>query len=89
MLTAISQRSLSFPTAAALTRAKSLIVVIGPERAIDKAVKEAEGDKRLSTLKDRIQVRDISAVVLSLCDLLDAKSRPTCLGNFMSLQGTN
>ena len=41
---------------AALTRAKSLIVVIGPERAIDKAVKEAEGDKRLSTLKDRIQV---------------------------------
>ena len=46
----------TFDFFAALTRAKSLIVVIGPERAIDKAVKEAEGDKRLSTLKDRIQV---------------------------------
>ena len=45
---------------AALTRAKELVVVIGPEKAIDTAVKEAEGDKRLSSLKDRIQVCDAS-----------------------------
>ena len=41
---------------AALTRAKDLVVVIGPHNAIGKAVKEVDGDKRLSTVKDRIQV---------------------------------
>jgi hypothetical protein len=42
---------------AALTRAKKLVVVVGPERAIHTAVTEVDGDKRLSTLQPRIQVR--------------------------------
>ncbi len=62
---AFSGKDSILPPHAALTRAKSLIVVIGPERAIDKAVKEAEGDKRLSTLKDRIQVRTCTCQYLN------------------------
>lgn len=39
-----------------MTRAKKLVVVVGPERAITTAVTEVDGDKRLSTLEPRIKV---------------------------------
>ena len=41
---------------AALTRAKKLVVVVGPEKAIQTAVSEVKGDMRLSSLQPRLQV---------------------------------
>ena len=41
---------------AALTRAKQLVVVVGPEKAIQTAVSEVKGDMRLSSLQPRLQV---------------------------------
>ena len=42
--------------AAAVTRAKQLVIVVGQEGAIRKAVEEIYGDVRLSSLCERLQV---------------------------------
>lgn len=41
----------------ALTRAKKLVVVVGPERALRTAIGEVNADTRLSSLQPRLQVR--------------------------------
>ena len=41
---------------AAVTRAKQLVIVVGQEGAIRKAVEEIYGDVRLSSLCERLQV---------------------------------
>ena len=48
---------------AALTRAKQLVVVVAPEKAIHTAVTEVEGDKRNSTLRHRIQVSPVLSIL--------------------------
>ena len=58
---------------AALTRAKKLVVVVGPERAIQTAVSEAEGSVRLSSLQPRL---------VSQAELLSvARKEPLRFGN--------
>jgi ATP-dependent exoDNAse (exonuclease V) alpha subunit len=45
---------LFFFLAAALTRAKELVIVVAPYGAIDRAVRDVQDDQRQSSLRDRL-----------------------------------